>query len=146
MTNHMQHTILQIKHWQPINAQKIRKVLSYFFFILSFRNIDNIFIQEVITRQAKETEFKNLPARLTNPSSPILHESRFKLSNFVNPAWKKINQFVRSNHPLSSILQIFIVPYKNDLLFFLLFVTSVNYTGIFWTMKLIVSVQNKLCL
>lgn len=30
------------------------------------------------------SEFKHLPAKFTNPSSPILHESRFKLSNFDN--------------------------------------------------------------
>lgn len=64
----------------PNNMQSPPNLSSISFFPIVFS------IETKRTRKGRVSEFKHLPAKFSNPSSPILHESRFKLSNFVNPA------------------------------------------------------------
>lgn len=92
MINHTRYIILQLNNFKPVFQINLYCMLRVIFCIFFFQNmLQNFFIQEVITeRLAKCMKRTNyLPDRWTNPSSPILHESRFKLSNFVNPASKK---------------------------------------------------------
>lgn len=50
---------------------------------------------ESVIRAGKAS--KQSPDKCTSPSSPILQESKFKLSNFVNPD-KVFNQVISQTH------------------------------------------------